>query len=332
MTGYCCRILLLCAVFSVVDCNHAANCALRDRDRQNFELFPEATRYITVEGFVDVAVMRTIEKQIGHKLSFSEAGKTTMCILYNEEIPLGFVHARSELGTRGTVELVWAMDIDMRVRGFSVQRSREPNSKVLRRSEFKEMLIGKDWKQLNELLGDAAGSKVDLSLGLKKLAYGCGIKTILILENGFQTSVNNSRLVAYTYREFPDTHTLSNVPVPLDKNVIRQAQRRLGRSALEIPSNLTAVLRSRNVNGTGSGWIVHARIDRDGTREEVVWFVASDHAVKTTAVLSPGRTFPADEWDVIEGKTLSELSERPTQTEPVGLTLEVLALISALDT
>ena len=141
-------------VFSAGTELEAANCALRSPDRQIYEMFPEATSYRTVEANVDAAVKPVIEKALMSEISFSDLGKHVVYLILEDSIPVGFVHARSEIGKYGSVELVWAMDLDLTIRDFRVQRSREKQTKVIKSADFRDHMVGKKLSELRAYLLD----------------------------------------------------------------------------------------------------------------------------------------------------------------------------------
>ena len=121
-------LLVVLFILLIVGTAYAANCALRNPDRQIYEIFPEATSYRTVVAVVDDKQVAKVKEQYGLDLPFTDRGKHSLYIVMKDGIPIGFVHARVEVGVRGSVELVWAIDLDMRIRDFRVQRSREKHT------------------------------------------------------------------------------------------------------------------------------------------------------------------------------------------------------------
>jgi len=87
-------------ILAVITCGsaHGANCALRNPDRQIYEIFPEATNYRSVVAIVDADLRQRIEQQLGSNLSKSDVGKHTAYLVLKDSIPIGLVHARTEDG------------------------------------------------------------------------------------------------------------------------------------------------------------------------------------------------------------------------------------------
>ena len=109
-------LTFLCAalVLTTGSTAYAANCALRNPDRQIYEMFPQATNYRSLVGKVDSSLKQTIEGKAGTPLTLNDLGKHTLYVVMKKATPIGLVHARSEVGGRGSIELVWALDMNLK--------------------------------------------------------------------------------------------------------------------------------------------------------------------------------------------------------------------------
>ena len=170
---------------------YAANCALRNPDRQIYEMFPEATNYRSLVGKVDASLKGTIEGKVGTPLALNDLGKHTLYVVMNKTTPIGFVHARSEVGGRGSVELVWALDMNLNVKDFRVQRSRERNTGAIKAAGFREHLVGKDLEGLQGFLQGSDTVNVealgvpDEASSISHTAVLSGVKTVVITDLAF---------------------------------------------------------------------------------------------------------------------------------------------------
>ena len=189
----------LAAFAIVVPRVSGANCALRNPDRQIFEMFPQATSYRSVVGNVESAIRTEIEAQVGGPITFNDMGKHTLYVVLNRREPIGFIHARSEIGSRGSVELVWALDLDLAIKGFRVQRSRERQTAVVKSAGFRELLIGKGVSELREYLHNAELAANLRALGIPVQAAGLvdtvihsGVKTLAITAVAFRKTLSSA--------------------------------------------------------------------------------------------------------------------------------------------
>ena len=192
------RVLLTAlAAFAIfVPRLNGANCALRNPDRQIFEIFPQATSYRSVVENVGSSIRPDIEAKVGGPITFNEMGKHTLYVVLNRRKTIGFIHARSEIGSRGTVELVWALDLDLAIKDFRVQRSRERHTAAVKSAGFRELLIGKGAAELQERLRNGDGAANFRAPGVPVQAAGLvgtvirsGVKTLVITAVAFRKTM-----------------------------------------------------------------------------------------------------------------------------------------------
>ena len=80
-----------------------ANCALRNPDRQIYKIFPDASSYRTIVARVDDEKKDAIEATVGSPLARTDLGKHTIYVVLRDSVPIGFVHARMEIGSRAAL-------------------------------------------------------------------------------------------------------------------------------------------------------------------------------------------------------------------------------------
>jgi len=108
-----------------------AFCALRDPSTEIYALFPTGNSYKSiVRDLSEKEVRDKIAEELGIPLHFSELGKHTLYVVYEDKNPIGLVHARPELGKWGIVEVAWAMDLELNLIDFSFVRCRDKSKKV----------------------------------------------------------------------------------------------------------------------------------------------------------------------------------------------------------
>ncbi len=129
-----------------------AFCALRDPVIQIYELFPEADAYRTLVRTIGEDTRRHVVDALPFGLHFAELGFHTVYQAIVDSRPIGLVHARSEVGPWGLVEVVWAFDADLRIRGFRFQRLRGTVSREELERELAPVLGGLDQRALEGLV------------------------------------------------------------------------------------------------------------------------------------------------------------------------------------
>ena len=111
-------------------------------------------------------------------IHLNDLGQHTLYLVLKNKVPIGFVHARTELGQMGAIELIWAMDLDLSIVDFRVQRSRERRTDVIKSPGFRQKIVGRSRPQLRGLLTlqNASVNTVALEIGPALTArHDCGI-------------------------------------------------------------------------------------------------------------------------------------------------------------
>ncbi|MCZ6834717.1 MAG: hypothetical protein O7G85_02990 [Planctomycetota bacterium] len=214
-------VLLALIVLMIATTAYAANCALRNPDRQIYEIFPEATSYRTIVSAVEDEEITSIKEKFGLDLAFSDRGKHSLYIVMKDGVPIGFVHARVEVGVRGSVELVWAADLDLRIRDFRVQRSREKHTKAIKSEAFRAKVVGLDLQGMKALIRpDGQADLVRLGLpseaqAIANCAITCGLKTLAVSQAAFHEPLTQARLLGTVHQFFPGTAKVKRIADPL---------------------------------------------------------------------------------------------------------------------
>lgn len=182
---------LLTLVLLVLFNHHAeaeAYCSLRDPVAQIKLLYPQKTNQLSIVKEVDRNTRAQVQIELpNNDLHYSELGKHTLYVAINGKKTLGYIHVRSEQSMWGLVEIVWAIDKDLKITNFAFQRCRSPKKMIINEDKFKSMIIGKNYEQLKELLS-RDGRTANKSLlknaqnahELANVVLMCALKTLLI--------------------------------------------------------------------------------------------------------------------------------------------------------
>lgn len=170
--------------------NAIAYCSLRDPVAQIAQLYPQKTNQLSIVKIVDDTIRSQVQFALpSNDLHFSELGQHTLYIAMLGKESLGYVHVRSEQSDWGLVEIVWAIDKDLRIRDFVFQRCRSPKKKIAEKGGFKDIFIGKNYQELKELLSDdgvtAKESVLTIAQSAPELAnvvLRCALKTLLLTD------------------------------------------------------------------------------------------------------------------------------------------------------
>lgn len=204
-----------------------AYCALRDPVGEIYSLFPEAETYRSVVRVVDVAVRQALAERLPLELHFNEFGKHTLYLPLDDGREVGFVHARSEPGVWGLIEIVWAFDSDLRVRDFGFQRCRDPGRRALDTERFRAQLRGRSFTELRQMLDGEAGAlkpgAVDVPADAEALAavvLRSALKTIAVTEAVWHEDVSRIRLMHLARQHWPEARALHSVSTPYTPGVL----------------------------------------------------------------------------------------------------------------
>ena len=129
-----------------------AYCQLRDPVKQIFRLFPEATTYRSIVRSVDAEAREATREALPFSLHYNELGRHTLYVALRDGQPLGLVHVRSEAGRWGLIEIAWAFDLNLNVRGFVFQRCRDNARREVSAPAIADQIVGKGFGQLRAML------------------------------------------------------------------------------------------------------------------------------------------------------------------------------------
>lgn len=186
----CLQVCMLTLLISLPNKAHAvAYCALRDPVLAMQIFYPGFSSYRSHLGIVGQNLRHILDERLPYPLHFNEFGKHTLYVAYDGDQAIGLVHARTEKGDWGLDELVWSFNLDLTVRDFRFQRSRSRWKAELQKPAFKEMLRGKGFAELLQLLNSDGSMLAQHHSGLphdaEKLAatvVRSALKTIVVTE------------------------------------------------------------------------------------------------------------------------------------------------------
>lgn len=314
-----------------------ANCALRNPDRQIFEMFSEATSYRTVVAEIDQKLRDDIEAKLGIELHFGDLGKHTVYLVLKDKVPVGFVHARSEIGKSGSVELIWALDLDLSIRDFRVQRSREKHTAAIKSDAFRARLVGRSLSQIKSYLTSGEPGVDIRALGIPPEAASiahtavvCGAKCRVITEMAFGDAIFDARLLGNLHRFFPETAKVTRIKALFNGESVASIERAMAGSAEQIDRASCTVLRSLAADGATLGVSVFSRWSAHPSAPEVWWSVDPEGTVRDVVVVGADARVN-DSFAEMHGKRLTSLatSRRTESASPALCAAEVLAMLAA---
>ena len=318
----------------------AANCALRNPRRLIEQIFPDYTRFRSVDAAVDLAIKAQIEAALGSELSISDVGKHTAYIVLREGVPIGIVHARTETGTRGSIELVWAMDLDLRIKDFRVQQSREKHTDVIESDAFRSKLVGRDLGELRRLLtagnDDIDVAALEVPASARKIAHTtvlCGVKTRIITDEAFAETILPARTVGLVHRYFPATDRVTRVVAPYSAGAADAMNRADGAAPGQVDPDTFAIMRAFDASGRPLGVVALAYWTADPARPETWWAVGPEGTIRETLVVGDVDDATRAQFTDLRGADLEALSApgRSPAGTPAHCGFEVLTVLAGHD-
>ena len=195
-------------------------CALRHPQAKIVSLYPDCENYETIISTVDDETRLTVEKHLGFPLYFYEIGRHNLYAIKKDSQPLGIIHSRSEKSQWGLVEIIWALDLELNICNFDFQRCRTSAKTKLLESEFKKLLVKKDFFELKESFHEFANSDLYKTLNtsektLANILFKSAIKTIALTEASWTKQIESLRLKKLTNKDLKDIKfTKSNNTLP----------------------------------------------------------------------------------------------------------------------
>lgn len=169
-----------------------AFCALRDPVIQIYQLFPEADGYRSLVRTIGEDTRQTVVDALPFGLHFNELGFHTVYQAIVDSRPVGLVHARSEVGPWGLMEVVWAFDADLSIRGFKFQRLRGTMSREELERELAPILGGLDQRALEDLVaqGEDFRASTPEATEVLDLLVRSALKAIAVTRAGWAPEVS----------------------------------------------------------------------------------------------------------------------------------------------
>ncbi len=315
----------LSTVSAVVGQGH---CALREPQKTVFEGFPEANGYRAVIRDVDRNERSLIDANMPFQVHYNEIGKHTLYVAMRDKRPIGIVHVRSEESRWGLVEIVWYLDLDLKVRRFRFQRVRSRRGPILEQSAFAKKLANRDLEALRSLLtkeGELADTARPVPKGADSLALTVtrsSLKTIIVTR-----AVWNEQIQALVDLElgldlFPDGHATRRLVIDPEKP---------SPFAAENKPRHVETLRAVGVRDGRSrslGTAVETRVRVGDQKLDLRWSLADDgRLLSVTCPLWPDQSVGAS-FKVLEGRVLESDPAHGSEAERAAA--EVVKLVRGL--
>jgi len=259
-----------------------AYCALRDPVAAIHELYPDSTSFKSFVGTVGPEIREALRIELPFDFHFNEFGRHTLYTVFDSGAPVGLVHARSELGEWGLDEFVWGLDLDLRIHGLYLQRTRDPAASLLDTGEFRRQLIGLDLSELVAFLrpdGDLKSGVLTIEEPALKMARSVihsAIKAIVVTQTAWAQDLEQIRALAIARQQIPNAVTVTRVDgvyTPTISDLLRQTYK-IRDPALDREEAIAYEI--LDITGAAIGVVFIASIQFDSETSKFWWVIGAD--------------------------------------------------------
>lgn len=290
--------------------SHAAYCSLRDPITAINKLYPSATHHRSITREINRDNRHHISQSLPFTLLFNELGKHTLYAIMEDKVPLGFIHARSELTNSGLIEVVWAINLDMTIKDSYFQRCRNPKSKdPIFIADMKKLVKSRSFDQLLNEVNSKQHS--DLLSAIIKSA----LKTIAVTELVWRDDIEELRRNKLIYSYFG-----SDKEIAIEKDIKTKNTPQGMTFSMLTKENIDTykIMKSKKDMGT----LVHAHWEQYNYSGSFYWLFSPDGVVLD---ITPDSQWPNAEiatvFDNTIGKDVSNIQNCNTATELAGAKL-----------
>lgn len=214
-------LLIFCAGTSPA---WAAYCSLRDPISAIHTLFPDASQHRSIVSAIGNNERNQIAERLPFTLHFNELGRHTLFVAQQGEIPLGFVHARSESSEWGLIEIAWGVTLDLKIEGFYFQRCRSSKCNDELLQDVSADLKGKTLDEIRMLLSpdgstlvESMASKYNKNRTLVLSIIRSALKTVATTEYGWAEDISLLQRRAFAMQGLGSSRAIDLLPITRDE-------------------------------------------------------------------------------------------------------------------
>jgi len=198
----------------------SAYCSLRDPVSAIHTLFPDANKHRSIVRTIENDARNEIAKNLPFTLHFNELGRHTLFVAQSDDLPLGLVHARSEVSEWGLIEIAWGITLDLKIDGFYFQRCRSSKCNKELLNSLLVDLKGKSLDQIRILLSPDGrelaplmASKYNKNRALVLSIVRSALKTIAATEYGWKEDIILLQRKSFAMRSLGSNRSIDFLPV-----------------------------------------------------------------------------------------------------------------------
>lgn len=300
-----------------------AYCSLRDPVSAIHYLYPTATNHQSIVKIVGKEARASLGEALPFDLHFNELGKHTLYVALNEREPTGLIHARTELAEKGLIEVAWALDLDLSVQSFYIQRCRLAECKDENINFLREYMKGKTFEEVLSMYN--SGDKVFFeelfykSEDLRSLTTSIlqsALKTIVITDLVWKDDIDKFNSIALAQQYFPNAVAAEKIQYELSNKELSELNNKFGSDAMYIDHDSISSLKVSNAGGKTLAYFVNAEWGVDDSAGEFSWLISPRGEV---IAVQPKSSWPSLEiknsFNTVIGQSVKAPSECSTFAE-----------------
>lgn len=131
----------------MVNAEELYQCIWRNPERTMMHIFPDAKDYKTITKKISSENLKEIESRAGKLLPGQREAFQYYELTGDSNILLGYIFASTQKGEYGSIEFVFGLDKNSKIKKIYIQRSRERNNDF-KNKEFLDQFTGKSIKDI----------------------------------------------------------------------------------------------------------------------------------------------------------------------------------------
>ena len=316
-----------------------AYCQLRDPVGQIYRLFPEATTYRSIVRTVDQKARDATVDALPFSLHYNELGRHTLYVALRDGRPLGLVHVRSEAGRWGLIEIAWALDLDLNVKGFAFQRCRDNARDTVTDPAVSGQIIGKGFTQLRAMLSADGETLAPGALNLPRHAEPAAaalaattvrsaLKTIMVTAVAWPHDLEELRWISAGFAAFGGAQSVDRIRGVYGAPGLAEGLSAAVGTDIGIDRSTAVALLVRGEGSRPLGIVLYTDWAAGDQTARVQWNVALNDTLRDIAfdrVPSDAETSAA--FDALKGRSLASFNHCSTAIELAAK--EVLTVAAA---
>ena len=318
-------LITISCVLSMVPTFVAANayCSLRDPVSAIQYLYPAATNHQSIVKVVGKEARASLSDVLPFTLHFNELGKHTLYVALNDRKPSGLIHARTELTDRGLIEIAWALDLDLSIKNFYIQRCRLAECKDEKIEFLRNFVKGKTFEEVLSLYNSADKElyeelfyQTEEMRSLISSIIQSALKTMVITDLVWKKDIEKLSSIALAKQYYPEAAVAEKIEYELSNKELMDLKSKFGNDVTYINHDSISSLKISDASGKNIAYFVNAEWSVENNTGEFSWLISPQGEI---VAVQPKSSWPSleieDSFNTVVGKNVKSPAECGTFAE-----------------